>query len=138
MKTPSPQQTSLRSPAQVEPAAQQRPRWGKPPGRLPVSPLAPGATASCSWRAPRTAAHQSTPAWCSAAPASSPCPLAHNQPSRPRRPMRWRAAGRRNTATAWSLIISLLFPSHSSTAGAASPPAPPRLSCRLHSSTPSL
>lgn len=141
MKTPLPLADKSSKPNPVEVAARRDPGWGKPPGHLPVLLPAPGATASCSWRAPRTAAHQSTPAWCSAAPVSSPCPLARNRPSHPRRPTRWKAAGRRNTAIAWSLVSSLLFPltpSHSSTMGAASPPAPPLLSCRLHSSPPSL
>lgn len=134
MKTPpSPLQTSLRNPAQVELEA----KWDI----CLFCCLSPTATASCSWWVPRTAAHQSTPAWCSAAPASSPCPLARNQPSHPRQPTRWRAVGRRNMATAWSLIGSLLFPlapSRSSTVGAASSSASPLLSHRLHSSSPSL
>lgn len=41
-------------------------------------------TAWHPWKALRTAARLSTPAWCSAGPASSPCPLGRSLPSRPR------------------------------------------------------
>jgi hypothetical protein len=42
----------------------------------------PHVTAWRPWKALRTAARLSIPAWCSAEPASSPYPLGHSLPSR--------------------------------------------------------